>query len=235
MKLHEAGELAGARARYREALARDPGHLAARYNLGRALARGGELEAALEVLAQLRAAKCPECQERILAAASDDDWAPARARARYRELTAGVEDELATVEQAAELARAWLEDPLANAAPPQLSPRHAVAAEILCTTCDPEDAGPGGDDIRDRPRGAEAVTRWYRAVHRQAREHRGLVIGEALRCRKGCCQFKRDDAEQDEDGEERLRRNTLYLERVCFKTLGERALWIKRLSFLDGG
>ncbi len=235
LELHKAGDFAAAQETFKAAVLADPGDLKARYNLGCALARAGEVEAALALLEQLRDAGCLECKERVLATRGDEDWAALRAHASYEPIVAGVLEGLTTVEDAATSMRAWIEDPVEQAAPGLISPRLPVYAKILCTDCDPEDAGPGGDDIKDRLRGAEAVTRWYRAVHRQAREHRGVVIGETLRCRKGCCQFKREDAKRDEDGEEQLRGNTLYVERVCFKTVDERALWLTRMTFLDGG
>lgn len=75
LRAYERGDYSAAIERYREALAADPGHILARYNLSCAYNLAGEPDKGLALLAELRAAEdCEACRRRLVRASEDADW-----------------------------------------------------------------------------------------------------------------------------------------------------------------
>ncbi|MCB9625585.1 MAG: tetratricopeptide repeat protein [Polyangiales bacterium] len=77
---HRGGDFERSSMLFAKALLADPGSAGARYDLACALARRGNLTAALVLLRELRAMDCPRCRELLGRASSDPDLEPLRAR-----------------------------------------------------------------------------------------------------------------------------------------------------------
>jgi len=77
-------------AKYREALAADPGNLLARYNLASVFALRGDTKTALELLAQFKRPDCRACAGILLHAAKDRDWKALHADPTFKDITGGI-------------------------------------------------------------------------------------------------------------------------------------------------
>ena len=77
---HRGGDFERSSMLFAKALLADPGSAGARYDLACALARRGNLTAALVLLRELRAMDCPRCRELLDRASSDPDLVALRSR-----------------------------------------------------------------------------------------------------------------------------------------------------------
>jgi tetratricopeptide (TPR) repeat protein len=153
-----AGDFAGAIGHYEAALAADPGHVIARYNLATAHARANDRDSALAILAELGgAADCPVCAGRLARAAVDADFAALRGDAELAELTSAAAVPELSLEQvaAAVLAAMRSTTPDKPGDIPHLHPRNPVVLKITSGQCDGDDCTSestvyGGAPVRDR-------------------------------------------------------------------------------------
>jgi len=88
LELHNRGEYGAAIALYKDALALDPGHVLARYNLSCAYNLNGQPDEGLAVLKQFYDAGCDECRERLVRASEDAEWHARWNDPRFIELVA---------------------------------------------------------------------------------------------------------------------------------------------------
>ena len=88
LKDHQAGSHDAAAKGFEEAVRVDPSHVLARYNLACALAKKGDAERVLGVLADLaRAAECDDCKRQLAFARQDPDLASLLGDVRFAEMT----------------------------------------------------------------------------------------------------------------------------------------------------
>lgn len=87
---HRSGQYKEAIAGYIGALAHNPGHLFARYNLASALASAGQRANALRILSAFDIADCSFCRSRLIRARADEEWQPLWQDPRFVALTADV-------------------------------------------------------------------------------------------------------------------------------------------------
>ena len=95
LALHRKRELAAAIASYRQAIAADPSHRFARYNLASALVTHGQRDAALDLLDDFRTPGCAQCLERLRRAPQDGEWRPLWTDPRFLQITAAGDQDAA--------------------------------------------------------------------------------------------------------------------------------------------
>jgi hypothetical protein len=170
---------------YRAALAADPGHVMARYNLATAYHRAGNSDAALAILDALRKVEdCPVCVGRLVRAREDEDFADLHGDPEFERITGDAEVRALSAEAAAAQVLAAILadlDDRRDALEPLIHPRRSVTLEITVGACEPEK---GVDDCRSSRTlvGHEAVARivedWF------------PLDAELGSCDGDCCEVK---------------------------------------------
>ncbi|GEM_PF-1142296 len=192
---------------YREAISADPGHLNARYEYARVLARQGRTADVLSTLAPLKALACPLCIERLMAATSDPAFASAHKDKGFVELTSALGKELPKLSAAAKRMQEWfMFSPHANGPEESLlDPRALIVVE-------------------DRSLGAPAryVQLLGDAEFRKflkVRFPRGVYPGKLSPCVGSCCTQSSP-----------LDLRMAHLTQLCFKTTGAAAVHLYKIQ-----
>jgi hypothetical protein len=128
---------------YHAALAADPGHLTARYNLATAYNLAGDSAAALAILEALgEVDDCPVCVGRLARAREDDDFASLHDDPAFERITGDAEVPRLSAEAAAEQVLDALMaelDARWEALGPLIHPRRPVTIEVTVGACEPEE------------------------------------------------------------------------------------------------
>jgi len=202
----KAGALEQALAENLEAMNSDPGHLNARYGYARVLAKQGRIADVLSTLAPLKALGCPMCIERLMAAATDPEFASAQKDKGFVELTGGLGKELPKLSSAAKRMEEWFMT-TQNAVRPEeslLDPRALIVVE---------------------DRSLKAPARYVQLLGNaefrkflKARFPNGVYPGK-LSCAGSCCK-------QTSPLDLRL----AHLTELCFKTTGSAAVQLYKIQ-----
>lgn len=202
----KAGALEQALAENLEAMNSDPGHLNARYGYARVLAKQGRIADVLSTLAPLKALGCPMCIERLMAAATDPEFASAQKDKGFVELTGGLGMELPKLSSAAKRMEEWFMT-TQNAVQPEeslLDPRALIVVE---------------------DRSLKAPARYVQLLGNaefrkflKARFPNGVYPGK-LSCAGSCCK-------QTSPLDLRL----AHLSELCFKTIGAAAVQLYKIQ-----
>ena len=102
LALQKAGKFAEAAAKYLEALAKDPGHILARYNLACAYNLAEKHPEALGVLKEFKDNGCALCIGRLVRARDDGDWESQWDEPAFKALTESAKVKTADVKQDAQ-------------------------------------------------------------------------------------------------------------------------------------
>jgi hypothetical protein len=219
LKLHRAKDYAGAQAKFNAALAEDPGHILARYNLACALHLAGERERAFAILEEFKKNGCPACLGRLVRARKDEDFEASWEDAAFLALTEAELEAGSITEKAAAFARAFNGGDWAGAEA-LFDPRRSVEAIELCGSCD-EETAPAPKKLA----GAAEGIKWLKA--RQALGG-GVIVGEDVYCSGGCCDYDGEPLPPGSYGDA-----VQILTRACFAEDSGEVLSVSKLFILS--
>jgi len=202
----KAGVLDQALTEYREAMHGDAGHLNARYGYARVLAKQGRIADVLSTLAPLKALGCPWCIERLMAAATDPEFASVQKDKGFVELTGGLGKELPKLSTAAKHMEKWFMSTPSAVQPEEslLDPRALIVVE---------DRSPKAPARYVQLLGNAEFRKFL-----QARFPNGVYPGK-LTCTGSCCK-------QTSPLDLRL----AHLTELCFKTIGAAAVHLYKIQ-----
>lgn len=221
-----AGDFPKAIALYAEALAADPNHILARYNLATAYSLAGNRDAATKLLGDFAAAKdCAVCQGRLVRAQEDEDFKSLWEDAEFKKLTATAKVEMLSPKDAsANLIAALTNLKKSEAAGGDISdlksavihPRNAIDFVSVNGNCDAEE---GSDDCTSTSKlvGAMAVS--------EALDDGPLLTPKVGTCTDSCCTFSTDDAGSD---------SAILIEKLCFSTDSGNVTTLTSMQVIDG-
>ncbi len=199
---------------YLDALRTDPGFPAARYNLARTLILDGQVEAGLAVLYQLHRVKnCFRCEGLLLRAAQEKDFANARDRLEFKELTEGIGKKLPTIAFAAKQVIAWLDAPRLDNMPGVVDERTFIVLQTPKGYQKIRGAGAFIDYVvthgkENFPKGRK----WGPSV--------GPPLGMSLECKGTCCNVDSYDPPKGRS----------VLRELCFKHQGNAAVALYKVK-----
>ncbi len=211
--LNKAGDPGGAAKAYIEALAKDPGHITARYNLSCALNMSGHPERGMAVLKQFKEEGSRVSRGRLVHATSDGEWKSQHDNPQFVQLTSDVVIEALDLKAAAETIRSEVKSRKFEKVAEFLHPHAGVKIEEQYYECmhygeDCDEASTEKKVVR----GLGELTAWVRDRSAFAKkEQERLVVPKEVECSDTCCSF--GGPRKGNDIPENLR-----VIEVCFKT-----------------
>jgi len=210
LKAHKAKNFARAITLFKNAIAKDPSHINARYNLACAYNLSGDTPSGLAILRELGGARnCPVCQGRLVRAQRDEDWRSAWQDPRFKSVVGGAHVRSMSAERwAREAARQIIN---ADEYEPDLSAVH------------PRDV------IRLKDNGRVREIRGLKQFVDYAEQNLSEMTsaGSVAKCKKSCCAFV---PENDDDENQMEGASVLYS--LCFRT---DSAGVRTVSALDFG